>query len=481
MSITFILALLILVYFSAVLLVARRASTENGTNLDFYLLGDALFSNLTLTITLFATLFSAFTFVGLPGMIYSNGVGPIYMMILPIAIFGAPMFYFLSNRFFTQYSSLGLKSPIEMIMFKVEDEGFFTKRALTLFIFALFALFMLPLFIVQIAGVGKIVAGAIGIKASYYIIIGLFTLISFFYIKMGGLRGIIRTDFMQGLLGLILVSFLSVVMLNSSFNGFSGLIESIRNINPAMLSLPGPLGKMSIGFVITNGLVFSLCVFTHISMLNRILILKSSDQIKKVSIGFSLATILLGITVGLLSFGAFSLNPALDKPDLAIMTVIKTQAFSPTAISILMAFFILVVLAGAMSTTDSIVFSLATAFSLDLKEKKGSQESVRKRMNLFIALYLGIALVLAINPPKLVFKLGIIGIHLLTILSPVIITTWFSKTKLKSTRVFIGLILSLVVFIVFQKQMAALGGFGGAFFAFLYGCFYYPIFARQKA
>ena len=173
------------------------------------------------------------------------------------------------------------------------------------------------------------------------------------YSEIGGLKAIIYSDALQGVL-LLTVTWIIAYTCVSHFGGVSGLFDSVREFRPELLSTPGPNGQFSAQFLIASFLVVILLPITQPQLATRLIILKDvrTSHFMALALGvFSMAVILPTIAIGM--FGAIEYE-GLSASDFLSRVLFFDQ---PAVIGATVA---VGLIAAAMSTSDSQIFALGT-------------------------------------------------------------------------------------------------------------------------
>ncbi len=450
-------------YLGAVFLIVWHARTKG--NMKEWILGDKPFGWIALGLSLFSSIFSAFTFVGLPGMVHLYGVSPFFMMILPVSTIGAFLIYLIGSKIAAEGWGREFLTPLDFFKARISFANAREERIVLRLIFFLFCVFIIPVFIVQIAGIAKLATGFFDNQGVYYFVSSIFTIMVWFYVKKAGIRGLVEVGVFQGAIAFLIVMGLFGMVLHWNHDMPGNLLALSQS---GHLSLAGPEAKLPIGFLLGNVLAFGLSTISTPHIFHIILRLESRQASKKVAILFGLAAVSLGVMITVVGLASVIASPNLATPDMAVVEVIKMVFSNPELIALAGPVFCICVVAGAMSVMDSMLFTLSTSFAVGLFDQ-GSQDeaTTKKRISLFTALMIFVCFLASLNPPAMIFKFGLIGIHFSVVLTPLLFGLFFLKDRITGKRALISIACGVIFFALGQAALIHLTGLGGAPWGFL--------------
>lgn len=336
--------------------------TTKERNTTDYLLGGKNFPWWAITISIFATAFSAISFVAIPEEAYTNGlrlwlrslIGP---LIIPVAFW----------MFLGFYYSLGSFTPYEYI-----EKRFSSKvRLLSSLIFIVIKGLYLAIILYASA---KAFEGAVGWKPWFTIIV--IGLLGTLYTTMGGMKAVVWTDVAQFFVlgGGIFMACLFVI--NKVDGGFLGVFEYAFehgrgfNLDKTFISVD-PHERASVWWMIIATLGAMLSAYaTDQLMVQRLLSTKTYSQAKKavfLSVPISMLVLSMFWFVGIGMFcyynqaGAEKLREAGASASTVFSFFITTELPTPIPGLIMAA-----LLAAIMSTVDSCVNSLSAVAVKDI-------------------------------------------------------------------------------------------------------------------
>ncbi|MFQ3620922.1 MAG: hypothetical protein SNJ78_08245 [Spirochaetales bacterium] len=219
----------LLLYFIGMAFI-RWYSANNTKNLREFFVMNAKAGAILIGLSYFATQYSASTFMGVPGTCYRVGYaglavsvpGLVFSMIIPALFVGRKLIFLgKKNNFLTMADYLGDRYDSHII-----------RVVLAL----MMVFFLVPLMGAQAIGAGVFVNVFTGLPT--WVGVVAMGVIVIFYCVTGGIRGVMLTDVVQGLLmvGTAIVTFILSVALGG---GFEAINTKLASTNAAFLSFPG--------------------------------------------------------------------------------------------------------------------------------------------------------------------------------------------------------------------------------------------------
>lgn len=333
------LYLALLIY--ATLDARRKTSTAN----DYIMAGSNVGAILGF-LTFGATLFSTFTLMGMPDFFRTHGVGAwIFLGVSDAAVAFVVLWY--ASRLRRRVASSGFKGIAGFL-----QDCYQTKWAGVLYFVGVFV-FLTPYVAVQIRGISIFLDAVFPNVFPEWGWATSIVVVMLVYSEIGGLKAIIYSDALQGVL-LLIVTWIIAYTCVRHFGGVSGLFDSVREVRPELLSTPGPHGLFSTQFLIASFLVVILLPITQPQLATRLVILKDvrTSHFMALALGvFAMAVILPTIVIGM--YGAIEYE-GLSASDFLSRVLFFDQ---PAVIGATVA---VGLIAAAMSTADSQIFALGT-------------------------------------------------------------------------------------------------------------------------
>lgn len=379
-------------------------------------------------LTFSATLFSTFTLMGMPDFFRQHGVGAwIFLGVTDTAMafvvlwFGINLRKRLTKTSFTNVSNLlsdSYNSPIAKYVYW----------------FGIFA-FLTPYVAIQIRGVASFLNHAVpyNIQLWGWALAILIAILIYSYI--GGIKAIILSDAMQGILLLFVTFFICIVCLNH-LGGIKNTFDTIQASNPDLLSIPGPKGVLTFQFLLTSFIAIVIMPVTQPQLFTRIVIMKDTRNMKRMALALGVfAFLIIFPTIFIGAYGAIK-YPELTPPEFWLQVLVTDQH------EIIGALAIIGLLAAAMSTADSQLFALESE-TVTLKTKRSIKDKLP------ILFFASISFWIATSSgfgDKLVLlaRLSFMGTALL---APMILFGIFSKSSLgKELPIITGI--TLLIFLI---------------------------------
>ena len=446
MSLIYIYSLFLILYLIIVLAIGWVIQKKGFKSInDWSAAGNSNLGWFTISMTIFATAYSAFTFVGMPGFFFTHGIGTAWLVSFPVAVIAPIFMYFIANRVLKVNKDKKAVTPIDIINKRVLGKN--SKLFISILLVA-WIVFNLPYVVIQIVGVGKVLNALTGGEFSYTGASLLFLIATFLYAEWGGMKGIIWTDVFQGLLALILMGSLCYFFLDSGWGDIGTFYNDLKLNKPELLTTPGPEGKMTDGLLFGNILVLSILSVSYVQIFSRMLLFQTRKQIRQSSIAFAFAGVLILIFTGIIGLGA-ALKFSGMEADLAIVEVIQTSPLVELFGISFSALFFIGLLSGAMSTADSVLFSLGNIFVHNgipaFRKKELNDKQKKNVVKYFILIMLIICYIISLKPPEFIIDLALVGISGATVLAPALIALLWKE--LYQRVISISLILGYIVFI----------------------------------
>jgi sodium/proline symporter len=377
---------------------------------------------------------SGWLLIGLTGMGAISGLST-YWVVVGEVLGVAVSWWFMAKRFkrkSDEYNAITIPDYLES-HFKSKTK---TLRILASTILSVFVIIYVSS---QIDVTGKAFESMMGINYFIGAIIGFFIVLT--YIFVGGFVAAVWSDLFQGLLmflGLVLLP----IVVYFSMNGSTGVLESLAQIDPALINPWGTSDDTWMNVATMLGFaMIGLGFLGSPQVYVRFMSIKNEAEIDKgkwVAIVFTLLTDAAAVTIGILARVLFT--EAGQDPEAILgnagedVLSIMTENFLPY---VLVAIYVAVVLSAIMSTIDSLLVIASSAITRDFYQKVFHPDipdrdltKMSRVVTLLMALIaLGIALIIAMNSPdRTVFWMVIFGWSgIAASFCPVIILSLFWK------------------------------------------------------
>ena len=371
------------IYLIISILLGIIANKKSINTSEDYFIANRSLNWFSLSMTMFATWMSTFAFLGSPGFYFKNGVN--WFLPHGLLVVASPfLLWFIGRKIWHLGREKGYVTPADML-------GDFYNSIVVKYIVGIIGLLaILPYSLIQLVGIGKALEastdGILNYETGVLIALSAIAI----YTIIGGIRAIVWTDILQGVLfgGLMIIG--AVLVFNEA--GAEAYRTSIEINHKAFNFNPDNFGSpLSLAIIWTFGYI----LLPH--MWQRIYMAKSAEALtKSIVIGTVLALILIvipSLIMGTLGIGIFE---NLQDSDKLVPTIFKDLA--PTLLPLLM----LATFAAGMSTVDSQMLSASSIFVKDIispiAKKSIPKEKERLIGRIFVLTFVFLLGYLAMKP-----------------------------------------------------------------------------------
>ncbi|RJS94921.1 sodium:solute symporter [Salinisphaera sp. Q1T1-3] len=351
--------------------------------------------------TLIATGYSGFVFIGSPGVAYEYGSLELFSNSFYTPAFLVATLFF-ANYLRRKAATLGSRTVPEYIA--QSHAGGVAGRWLQ-GIVALIILLLLGVFLVsQIKAIGLLVSGWLNVTPTTGAFV--ITLLVIAYTMFGGLRAVAWTDaaMVIGMVfGSCVIGYVVFVQI-----GATDLIARLNTIDPKLANptTGAPYGQSPASAFLL--LPYAFLWATALPFMSvRFLAIRRDVRMAHVGIWVAVLGVLLNFTP-LAGLYARAFYPSLGDPDLAMPTFLE-HAVGPLMSSVITLF----ILFAMKSTANSLMHTVSTALSYDLRAALGRRSGFTTTMtfNRMMVLAVGMAafIGMAYMPPVMVLWLGVLG------------------------------------------------------------------------
>ncbi len=357
---------------------------------DYYLAGRGQ-GVLVTALTIMATFFSSSAMLGVPGLVYKDGVGFLFF-VLNLPLSGAAI-YLLGSRIWKLGKSRGYVTPADLI-----TDHYGNSSLLRSLVALVGFLYVIPYIVMQIKAGGYLAqrmfpdTSSISIFGLEY---GVFeagtialSILTMLYVLVGGMRSVAWTDVVQGLLlftGMIISGIATVV----AMGGPSSFFSQLTTMPPEALSVPGPSNAWSPWKLMTLCMFASLATMIQPGQWMRYYAARSVETLKKSALIFAVGLpccFLFGVL--LVGLGARALYPPsiedgtiLPHPNIGAsasdvdqVVVAMIQEHIPLLLGanlgvVVVSLILVAVMAASMSTADSNLHALSAVLTRDVYDR----------------------------------------------------------------------------------------------------------------
>ncbi len=239
-------------------------------------------------------------------------------------------------------------------------------------------MFLVPLFAVQLVGMGSVIASTFGIKFEVAVLIGFILCVGF--TLAGGMFSVAYTDALQ----MVIILFGVILLFVLTAQQLGGVTEAFNNSSPEIIN---PF-SISFGDWLSLLLIFGTLSFVYQTTWQRIAAAKSrKTAVRAVTAGFSVVFIMTILTVCIGVF-ARQLIPLETKPDMVYSTLM-TKIMPPKIAGL----FVVTLFSAILTSATSFLLSGATSIARDIytewinpKTKKESSLKILRLATTFMSI-----------------------------------------------------------------------------------------------
>lgn len=282
-----IFALLIVggIYAAGLIYCAAKGRRESaGDGRQFMSAGEGIGSFLGF-LTFSATLFSTFTLMGIPDFFRVHGVGAwIFLGVTDVAMAFVALWFGMHLR-------RRVKASTFTSVTNILNQSYGGRFAGIVYLIGIF-IFLLPYVAIQIRGIAIFLHAVVPGKLDVWLwAIGI-VVFMLIYSTIGGLRAIMYSDAIQGVI-LLMVTWIIAAVCISKMGGIEPLFAEVGSSNPALLSTPGPKGLFSVQFLVASFLAIVIMPISQPQLTIRLAILKSDKDLRKMAVAVGLFSLLV--------------------------------------------------------------------------------------------------------------------------------------------------------------------------------------------
>lgn len=332
-----------IIYIAALVFFTLSARTKEKSSKGFLMAGANIGAVLGF-FTFAATLFSTFTLQGMPDFFRNHGIGAwIFLAISDaVMVFGIISIGYAFRKKAAGHEYYGMAGFMSYC-YKWRVAGLVT-------FFGAF-IFLVPYVAIQIRGVAIFLSGAFPDSIPLWVGAVGMVVVMLIYSEVGGLKAIIYSDMLQGILLLVVIWIIGINCLNY-FGGIGPMFEEIQQKNEALLSVPGPNGLLDFQFLFGSMIAIVLLPFTQPQVSTRLIIMKDTKSLYKLAIGLGFFAILIILPTLFMGMYGAAKYPDATTAEFLNRTFLEDQA------PLIGAFVMIGLIAAAISTSDSQLFAL---------------------------------------------------------------------------------------------------------------------------
>jgi sodium/pantothenate symporter len=432
--------LIFLIVIFAVGFWSNKFVIKSNSFLQEYFLGERQLGGFILAMTMVATYGSASSFIGGPGIAYTQGLGWVLLAMAQLAT-GYFVLMVLGKKFAImarQYEA------ITLIDFLKER---YKSKPVVLISAASIIIFLFSSMTAQWVGGARLIESITGLSYTAALLIFVGSVLVF--VIVGGFRAIALTDAVQGVVMFAGTLILLIATIKAG-GGIPKIISSLAAENPNLISPFGATHNLTPGYVSSFWILVGVGVVGLPQITVRAMSYKNSKAMHNAII---IGTIVVGfIMLGMHLIGVFArpVLPGIKIGD-TVMPLLSMKVLPPYAAGIVLA----APMAAIMSTVDALLILVSSAIVKDVYlnyVKPHASVSHIKKVSFSATAIIGmIVIILALSPPNLIVWLNLFSFGGLesVFIWPVIFGMYWSKGNKYGALT--SMILGMASYILFDR------------------------------
>jgi sodium/pantothenate symporter len=391
---------------------------KSNSFLQEYFLGERQLGGFILAMTMVATYGSASSFIGGPGVAYTQGLGWVLLAMAQLATG-----YFVLMILGKKFAIVARKyEAITLIDFLKER---YKSKAVVLISAASIIIFLFSSMTAQWVGGARLIESLTGLSYTSALIIFVASVLVF--VIVGGFRAVALTDAVQGVVmfGGTLILLIATI---KAGGGIPNIISNLAAENPNLISPFGAERSLTPAYVSSFWILVGVGVVGLPQITVRAMSYKNSKAMHSAII---IGTIVVGfIMLGMHLIGVFArpVLPGIKIGD-TVMPLLSMKVLPPYAAGIVLA----APMAAIMSTVDALLILVSSAIVKDVYLnyiKPEASNSHIKKISFSVTTIIGIIVIFfALSPPDLIVWLNLFSFGGLesVFIWPVIFGLYWSK------------------------------------------------------
>ncbi|SHH54547.1 sodium/pantothenate symporter [Anaerosphaera aminiphila DSM 21120] len=406
-----------------------KAKDASGNALSDYLTGGRDLGGFVLALTLVSTYLSAGSFIGGPGVAFTEGFSWIFLAMaqMPTGYFA---FLILGKRFAIVSRKVHANTINDFLRARYQSDVLVLLTSIGI------TAFMIAAISAQWIGAARLLQGSIGLD--YRTALAIFAIIVVVYTTLGGFRGVVYTDILQGAV-MLTGTFLLLYGVLKATGGIAPAVQQIKEINPALLTPYGTgANNLTKIYLCSFWILVGFAIVGIPNVASRAMAYKDTKSLNKgIIYGMAISLILLmGMhLVGVMGIPVLkNLGLTPESGDLVIpllATELFPQVLTGVVISGPLAAIMGTVAAQLLVANGSIVNDLLSNYVMkDLK----TNTKKAKKVSLFVSIVIGVVVFLiALDPPELMVWLNLFssGGVICTFIWPIVLGLYWKRGNAK--------------------------------------------------
>lgn len=434
-----------LIFFFALFLAslgyASYKSYNKNRSSDEFMLAGSNIGTILGFLTFSAALFSAFTFMGMPDFFRTHGVGAWVFLAFSDALMVFFLIWF-GYKLRKRASEVGYKGVAGFI------QSCFRNKWAGYLIFISSFLFLIPYVAIQIRGISIFLNAAFPDLIPYWGWSAILVVIMLIYSEIGGLKAIMYSDAIQGVILLVVIWIIGVTCLKMA-GGLDSALERVAESNAGLLSLPGPKGLFSSPFLIASAIAIVMIPVSQPQFTTRLVVMKNLKSVHKMAYAVGIFAILVILPTAFIGLYGAVKYPDSTTADFLSAALLFDQANPVAALAVVGLF------AACLSTTNAQIFALGTELRSLLT---GSDKQNMRITQIAILVFSLIVLVFSTYMSDELVLLARVSFAGTSMIAPVVLGAVIFKNPPKSLLVISAIALSYFVLSLLEVVPAGFAG-----------------------
>ncbi|MEX0747407.1 MAG: hypothetical protein WD275_05350, partial [Rhodothermales bacterium] len=278
------------VYIAALALLSYFA-WRRTKSADEYVMAGSNVGTIVGFLTYSATLFSTFTLMGMPDFFRMHGVGAwIFLAVSDGAQVCLIVWFGLHLRRRARQSGFRGTAGLLSSLYGNPLAGYVY--------FAGVFLFLTPYVAIQIRGLAIFLEAIFPSALPAWLWSAAIIVIMLIYSEIGGLRAIMYSDVMQGLMLLGVVWIVAIACVGK-IGGLESLFVEVASVDENLLSVPGPQGLFTVQFLAASFFAVLLLPVTQPQLTTRLMVIKDQRKMNRMAVAIGCFVLLILIPVAL--------------------------------------------------------------------------------------------------------------------------------------------------------------------------------------
>lgn len=418
-----------IIYIGILVFLAYWTKSDSKTSTQ-YLLGGSNLGAILGFFTFAATLFSTFTLLGMPDFFRVHGIGAVIFLIFSdaVMVFGLIYIGYNLRKKARKTKYYGMAGFLEQ-NYKSKFAG--------LVAFIGVAIFLVPYIAIQIRGVAIFLHATFPDSLPMWAWATIMVTIMIIYSEVGGLKAIMYSDVLQGILLLIAIWIVGYNCLNH-FGGVRAMFAEVEKVNEALLSVPGPKGLFDFQFLLGSMIAITLLPYTQPQVSTRLVILKDVKSLHKMAVGIGFFAVLVILPTVFMGMYGATIYPDATPAEFLNKTFISDQS------NFIAAIVMIGLIAAAISTSDSQLFALGGELRSILKGEDKKMVGYARISIFFFAICALVFALMSSDDLVLLARTSFAGTSLL---APMIFVGIFSEKSQEMKFVPVATLVCILIFI----------------------------------